>query len=408
MKRALIFFYKKSNRYSYNALIGALEKYPQLSALDIFIPSNEQNLLQILKNISNKYKLIILTISFFTTQVFETIELIKKVKFLNIKNLKLIAGGPHPTGEPERTLKIGFNFVLVGEGEITFPDAIIKIINNESIPQIIYPQNKVDLNDFFPLPRFKIKKFGPIEITRGCPFFCNFCQTSRIFGGKVRHRSIENILDIIKYLKKENRTDIRFITPNAFAYGSKNGREINFKAIEILLKEIKNILKNDGRIFFGSFPSEVRPEHVNEDTVSIIKKYCSNDNIVIGAQSGSEKILKLSNRQHGVKDIFNAVKITKKFGLIPNVDFIFGLPGENENDIIETLKVMRELIKLGARIHAHTFMPLPQTPYKKSPPGKISKLFYNEFKHDIPDGIIFGNYIQQEKLAEKIYNYFNS
>ena len=404
MKFAFVFYYKKTNRYSYNAIIAALET-SFIENYDLFIPSSEKELIKLLNDINKVYSKIILTISFFTTQVWEINKLLKKIKTLKIDNLILLAGGPHSTGEPEKTLKLGFDYVLTGEGEITFPETIKKILNDENLPKIIYGKRVKNLDDFNPFPIKKIKKFGPIEITRGCPFFCNFCQTSRIFGGKPRHRSIDKICKIVEYMKIQNRVDIRFIMPDAFSYGSKNGKEINLNSIENLLKEIRKILNNNGRIFLGSFPSEVRPEHVIEDTVLLVKKYCNNDNLVIGGQSGSEKILKICNRRHTVKDIYNAVKICTKFNLTPNIDFIFGLPGEDEKDIKDTIKVMKDIIKMGARIHAHTFMPLPQTPFKDSPPGKISKLILKEFKYSIPKGIIFGNYVQQEILAQKIYEY---
>jgi radical SAM superfamily enzyme YgiQ (UPF0313 family) len=54
------------------------------------------------------------------------------------------------------------------------------------------------------------------------------------------------------------------------------------------------------------------------------------------------------------------------------VDFIFGLPGETQSDLKETLKAMEEVVRLGARIHPHIFAPLPQTPFAGSQPGIIS------------------------------------
>ncbi len=408
-KKCILFYYKKQNRYSFNAIIGALEKENFIENINFFIPSNEETLIKTIREIEKNSKKIIVVFSFFSTQLFEIKDLIKKLKKSISSKVIFLAGGPHPTGEPEDTINIGFDYVLVGEGEKIFPFYIKKILNDEEISKIGKSRKgEVNLNDFFPFPHKKFKKFGPIEITRGCPFFCNYCQTSRIFGGKVRHRSIDSICKIVEYMKKNNRLDIRFITPNALSYGSIDGKKVNLEAIENLLKEIRKLLKDRGRIFFGSFPSEVRPEQVNEEVLNILKKYVDNKNLIIGAQSGSEKILTLCNRQHTVKDVLEAVKLSKKFGFIPNIDFIFGLPGETDKDIKDTILLMKDLIKIGARIHAHTFMPLPQTPFKLSPPGKIKKDILKEFKYEIPLGLIFGNYIQQEVFAERISKYFKS
>lgn len=83
----------------------------------------------------------------------------------------------------------------------------------------------------------------------------------------------------------------------------------------------------------------------------------------------------LCHRGHSVEDIYNAVELTIKNNLEINVDFIFGLPGEKPEDISLTIKMMKELAAKGARIHAHTFIPLPQTPFSQKPVTKISELY---------------------------------
>ncbi|MFN4132671.1 MAG: TIGR04013 family B12-binding domain/radical SAM domain-containing protein, partial [Caldimicrobium sp.] len=243
----------------------------------------------------------------------------------------------------------------------------------------------------------------PIEITRGCPFLCKYCQTPRLFGVKVRHRSIEKILFYDEALLKKGIRDLRFITPNAFAYGSSDGKTLNLEALNLLLSELHKLTQiYNGRIFFGSFPSEVRPEHVNEETINLIKNYCANDNLVIGAQTGSEKMLEYLARGHTVEDVRRAVKLILKAGLKAKVDFIFGLPGESEDTLKETLSFMEELAHLGAIIHAHTFLPLPQTPFMKKTPGNLSPEILNFIKKYLPKGQIFGNWEKQRFLAEKI------
>jgi radical SAM superfamily enzyme YgiQ (UPF0313 family) len=54
------------------------------------------------------------------------------------------------------------------------------------------------------------------------------------------------------------------------------------------------------------------------------------------------------------------------------VDFIFGLPGETASDLSQTLAVIEEVVRMGARIHPHIFAPLPQTPFSSERPGSIS------------------------------------
>jgi len=415
---ALILYYSKNNIYSFNALIGALESDEIASDIDIFFISEKNELSKSIEKAISRYKKVILAISFFTTQLWEINNLIKPLKKHFKQKLIFIAGGPHPTGDALGTLKIGFDVVVRGEGEETFIELVHKIKDDESYSEIkgigfvnekkehVFTdrRNKIDLNKYPPFPFFN-KRFGAIEITRGCPYACYFCQTPQLLGTRPRHRSIESICKYVEIMKEEKLTDIRFITPNAFSYGSNNGKNLNLSKLEDLLLNVNEIIKPEGRIFLGSFPSEVRPEHVTEETLALLLKYADNDNIIIGAQSGSQKVLDACNRAHTIEDIYRSVTLTINSGLKAYVDFIFGLPNENEDDIMMTINVMKDLTNLGARIHTHSFIPLPMTTFAKSPVKKMDKNLLKTIDSLTAAGRAFGSWKKQEKIAEKISKY---
>jgi radical SAM superfamily enzyme YgiQ (UPF0313 family) len=173
-------------------------------------------------------------------------------------------------------------------------------------------------------------------------------------------------------LRSGNRKVVRLLSPNAFSYGSPDGRRLNLEALRQLLSELRQAVSENGRIVFAHFPSEVRPEHVTPETLGLMKEFANNDEIVIGAQSGSQRILNACNRSHTVESVLTAVATARKFGYKTIVDFIFGLPGEDASDIDRTLDVIGELLGMGARIHPHAFVPLPQTPFSSAPPATIS------------------------------------
>ena len=183
-------------------------------------------------------------------------------------------------------------------------------------------------------------------------------------------------------------------------------RDNRVSGIYKCLKKISEIIAPNGRIFFGTFPSEVRPEHVTKETLKLITEYASNDNIIIGAQSGSQRVLDLCHRGHLVGDIYNAVELTLKAGLHPNVDFIFGLPGENKEDIKLTIEMMNDISQMGAMIHTHSFIPLPQTPFGKEQTSIIDKDLQKMIKRMISKGIAFGDWKKQEEIAIKISKYY--
>ncbi|MBO8142981.1 MAG: TIGR04013 family B12-binding domain/radical SAM domain-containing protein [Thermodesulfobacterium sp.] len=421
----LIVFDLRNNRYSFNVLLGALEKENLIKKIPVYFFKDKKTLLKGLTELTERFNKVIIAFSFFTTQLWdiaETINTIQKIFSSKRNNLILIAGGPHPTGDIKGSLNLGFDFVFVGEAEKNFPQFLKVLQDSRNFFQIkglaylnennelIYTgrPEKIDLNSYPPFS-LKLNRINPIEITRGCPFGCYYCQTPRIFGKKVRHRSVEVVLKYVEFLLKRGIRDFRFITPNAFSYGSPDGKTLNLSELENLLKSLHKLVKlKGGRIFFGSFPSEVRPEHVTEETIALIKKYADNDNLVIGAQSGSDRILNLCKRGHTIEDVYRAVRLTVKAGLKAKVDFIFGLPGETKEDIKETIKAMEDLTKMGAIIHAHTFMPLPQTPFAKKKPGKVDPEVLKTINKLLGKGLLFGDWKAQEKLAEKIYKYFHT
>ncbi len=432
-KIALIFYYHKLNRNSVNALAGAIEIHGNLKSIEIFFPRREKKLFKTLKKVRKKgFEKIIIAFSISTPQFWDIQKMVEKIRNQYKKNKKgivkgeekskrkllVIAGGPHPTARSRETLEAGFDIVVRGEGEWTFPELLEHILLGKQIqnlpgisffnPQNILIENPppplVDLDDYPPYSK-KYDKRGHIEITRGCPFACYFCQTPSLFGAKLRHRSLDNICNHIVYLKSKGFTDFRFISPNGFLYGSRTS-EVNYKKLEEFFKRVSALVKPEGRIFFGSFPTEVRPENVNQRTIDLVKKYAANRNLIIGAQSGSNAVLQRCHRGHSVEEVMEAVTICHQNGITSNIDIIFGLPQESEEEALETIEFIRKLIKKGAKIHAHSFVPLPGTPFQYKKPSPINEKVRKEILTLIGDGKLYGDWQKQEKMGEKIVREF--
>ena len=393
-KTGLIFYYNPQNRNGFNALASALEIDKFFRDLEIVFAVDEPDLLAKTEGLCEKNDKIVVCFSFFSNQIENIKKITKKLRERFKKKVLIVAGGPHPTGNIKETLGMGFDFALKGEAEKTFPLLLKRIMRKEKPKKTENKFKPIDINDY-PAVSVKYDTLGSIEITRGCPFACSYCQTSHIFGKKVRHRSIKNILDAAKAIKKRYKGQkniyFRFISPDAFAYGSKDGRKINIGSLEKLLSGLRKIAGREIKIFFGTFPSEVRPEHVTKETIGLILKYCDNDNLIIGAQTGSPQMLKACRRGHTIEDVYSAVKLIKGAGLTANVDFIFGLPGETKKDAELTVETMENLIKMGARIHGHLFTPLPQTAFRNKPAGKIHSVIQNFLNKYKPKNVVYGN-----------------
>ncbi|MHC1626928.1 MAG: TIGR04013 family B12-binding domain/radical SAM domain-containing protein [Methanoculleaceae archaeon] len=272
-----------------------------------------------------------------------------------------VAGGPYPSACWKEVSQYA-DFVVVGEGEETLPRLLAHIDSGGTSPipgvateeGYIPARRSVILDAYPPFTRV----CGTIEITRGCPNRCTYCQTPRLSGGWMRHRSIDSIR-----AAASRYHDIRFVTPNALAYGS-DGRNIRLDRVERLLSSL------EGNIYFGTFPGEVRPEHITEESLDIVSRYSAASRIHFGAQSGSDRVLARLRRGHTTDDVLSALDLCREFGITPVVDFILGFPFETPEDQKMTLSLIRETVRQG-RAHIHRFLPLPGTPLQDAPAGRV-------------------------------------
>jgi len=263
-----------------------------------------------------------------------------------------IVGGPHAAAR-YRDIARYADYVVVGEGEYTLPRllAALEAGDERPVPGVATKDHYEPVTSSVRLdayPAFSQMK-GYVEISRGCPFACRYCQTPQIFGHCMRHRSIDAIT---RYANRYEHA--RFVTPNAFAYGS-DGVRPRWEKIERLFRRL------DNNIWFGTFPSEVRPEFVCKEALGLVSRYCANTKLQFGSQSGSDSVLSRLRRGHTVADVVAAVELCRDSGITPVVDFILCFPFETDEDQHETVRLIQWVARDGM-VHAHRFMPLPGTP----------------------------------------------
>jgi B12-binding domain/radical SAM domain protein len=415
VRTALVLYYSRPNRFSVAALAGALEARPGLRGLPIEFPPDPARLRPALRSLLRRCDRVVAGFSLATPQLEGAAALLSSLREDFPERVLWAAGGPHPSADPNGVLRRGFDLVVRGEGEEALAELLERLrlggdwrglagtswLDDRGRCRSGGARPPADLDRLPPFsPGHRI--FGPVEITRGCPFACGFCQTTALFGRRPRHRSPEVVAHYAGLLAGRGMFDLRVVTPNAFSYGSAEGRTVDLGALRELLRAVRGAQGPSGRIFFGSMPSEVRPEHVNAETLALVRRYAANDNLAIGAQSGSQAQLDAAGRGHGVADIVAAVKATLKAGLKANVDFIFGLPGESGDDQERTMSLIRRLTGLGARIHAHWFIPLPGTRFAGRFPAPLAPRLAAELARLAAAGALYGQWEAQEKLAVQL------
>lgn len=406
--------YQYPGKYAFTVLAGAVESASSLAGVKLYFPRSREWLLDTLRERADAGETVVAAWSFYSASFGPSVEELNWVRErLEGRRVLFIAGGVHATAETAQTLRAGFDLVAVGEGERTLVELLGRLQRGED-PQGTHGMARMEgdrvihngrgegipLDDF---PPFAVQhaKYGPIEITRGCIYACRFCQTPFMSKARFRHRSVQNVAHWVRAMREVGKRDVRFISPTSLSYGSPD-ESVNLDAVEQLLAAVREAAGPEGRIFFGTFPSEVRPEHVTPESLAVLKRWVDNDNLIIGGQSGSERVLAHSRRGHDVEAVERAVRIAVQGGFLPNVDFILGLPGEEAEDIQATVALMERLSDAGARVHGHTFMPLPGTPFRDAPPGRVDEDTVRKLDRLASQGRLYGHWKRQAVLADEI------
>lgn len=413
-RATLLFSDRSPGRYAFNVLVGALRGVTTSDTLRLEFARTPRALATALEQALERAERVVVAWSFYSPSFAECAHELADLRALFPSGWTALAGGVHATAEPLATLRAGFDFAAIGEGEHTVRELARTLTSGGELRDVrglarleagaLVRNGRGapvdDLDTFAPFDPAR-RRFGAIEITRGCIYACKFCQTPFLSKARFRHRSSSDVAHWAGEIARAGLRDVRFISPTSLSYGSRD-EQVELAAVEELLARVRAAIGPHGRLFFGTFPSEVRPEHVTPQALAVLRRFVDNDNLVIGGQSGSERVLEATHRGHDVASIERAVRTSLAAGFKPNVDFLLGLPGEDEHDARATLELVERLTQLGARAHAHTFMPLPGTPLRKSAPGRVAVAQRTRLEALEGAGKLFGQWRRHEALAGEL------
>ena len=216
---ALAFAFNRQNRHSIAVLIGAVETDGRFGDLDIHLLDPRSDLGEQIEALAAQHQRLVVGFSFTTFNVLEVFEAVQAIRerlaSQPIEHVTLVAGGPHASGDWRRTLEMGFDIVVVGEGERSFPELLGALCEGRDVghipgvaacgssgPTFSGRSPRVENLDDVPPFAERFGLFSMIEITRGCPWACRFCQATSLFGARMRHRSVSNIVEWAKKSKQ--------------------------------------------------------------------------------------------------------------------------------------------------------------------------------------------------------------
>ena len=202
----------------------------------------------------------------------------------------------------------------------------------------------------------KVSSF--LTIQEGCDKFCSFCVVPYTRGPEYS-RPFKRIIDEAENLVKNGTREIILLGQNVNAYLFKD-KEKNFNLSHLILELDK--IKELNRIRYTT-------SHPRDMTEDLIECYSNCKKLMpfihLPIQSGSNKILKLMNRNHKVErysEIYKLIK-QKNHNVEFSSDFIVGYPGETDCDFNDTIKLVKKIKFINS--YSFIYSPRPGTPASK-------------------------------------------
>ena len=273
----------------------------------------------------------------------------------------MVIGGPHASAIPRQTLEEFpyFDAAVIGEGEVTFKKLCQRIRDKKDInglSGIVHRQNGKIVSenrrefiqdlDSLPFPARHLFNFEnyrhsnsspgifksrlrPMQIftSRGCFGKCIFCAACKIFGDSARLRSAANVTAEIEDCISKYKINHFTVDDDTFCLESSRLESICSKFSEYKI----------------TWDCDTRVDLVNREKIFMMAKAgCLK--IAFGVESGSERILELTNKNISLDKVRDAFRWSKEAGIIRQAFMMIGShPSETVEDLNKSLRLLEEI-----------------------------------------------------------------
>ncbi|MGB2879709.1 MAG: radical SAM protein [Candidatus Omnitrophota bacterium] len=287
-----------------------------------------------------------------------------------------VMGGPHVTYNVNEVFSdsTDVDVVVRGEGEWTMLDIMEHVRENKPLDDVagitFRKKGKIKHNPDRPLgnleelPPVDYSKVNPdflsncrffMTFTRGCRFNCSYCVESKFWGHCVRYRSVEAIMNEMRFINENQEGDIYFLArvfnhPEDFFYE--------------LCDRMRSLRFAEGREVAAMVGAANLPrEHVEA------MKEAGINTIVIAVESASPEILKRMRKGISFDLVVEKCRMIKEYDMTIGTFWIMGHPGETEETARVSLDAMAYLWEQGLsdRQEIALFTPYPGLPMLKNP-----------------------------------------
>lgn len=283
----------------------------------------------------------------------ETAQAVKEV----LPSCNVVVGGWQPTYMPESLLDYPeIDYLVMGEGEQAMVQLANSLTNGKKsdvakIPGVAYRNNgeivktaptfMQELDQIpFParhllpmeiydriIPYLDASPVDTMNVIRGCPYHCAYCETKKLWGPTCRAFSPKRVAAEIEHLVQN------FGSRGVYFVGD------NFTINKKRTIQLCNLMKKKLDI---KWVCDTRVDQISRDLLKEMKS-AGCQTIWFGVESGSARILEKLNKKITLEQISHAFKLCKQEGIQLACSFMVGIPGETVEDMNATFKFARKL-----------------------------------------------------------------
>lgn len=279
-------------------------------------------------------------------------KLMNNIKKLKRKfDFKVVFGGPGAWEFRSQALAehYGVDYIFRGEAEPVLPSFFTEIIENpdeiESYEVIGKPAKPEEVPKLLGPVNTKI-----IEISRGCGRGCKFCPEGPI--GKMRSFPLEKILHDARLHVDVGYKAITLQSEDALRYGSSNFLT-DWEILSNLIEELYGIGVRDINFTSATFTSFYNDPDLIKRLTEKLNRFSKKENVIqVGLETASTRLMEMHFANKGSplfgpsewpEVILGAIEVMKENSWLPVSTVILGLPGEEKEDVVDTLRLLKKL-----------------------------------------------------------------
>jgi len=345
-------------------------------------------------------------------RAYEVAELVKAIS----PDCVVVLGGPHATFASSEVLSDcpHVDVVVRGEGEMTLCDVVNRLARGSGLKGVLGithrhggtirhepPRPLVKDIDALPWPAYHLLpmdryefegvRFGVMLTSRGCPYRCIFCSSSKLMGKVWRARSPEDVVEEARLLAEEYRIRELEFLDDTFTLDMRRARRI------------ADLLVEEGLDMNWSCSS--RANTISEELALRLRR-AGCHSIYLGVESASQETLNFLKKGITVEQVLDAFRALRKADLNIVATFILGIPCETKDMMVRTIRFAKKMNPTLAQFTI--FTPYPGTEAYEEARRKGLLLTRDWSKYDTLTPVLKHPYVSPREIMRLFYRAYLS